>query len=246
MWAGRRTGKGKRSTRPGRENQADPVERSSSRNRYGPDPRISIQALRPVNRRNREAGHTTAPDRMHQAVRKMLASTGASTHGIIAAPEPQEPDASAGPATARSTIARKSPSPSAVSMRSATATRLVGAVLLEQYDEWAVSRQQMALEFIVSLSDNPTIKLPAVVPERPGPRRTPRPTPGFFTTNRDTTDDEAWLVGGQDETGFNTRQWIWRSICPCEVGVPSYGGPVSRWSFASCSRPCRPKPKKSG
>ena len=89
MWAGRRTGKGKRSTRPGRENQADPVERSSSRNRYGPDPRISIQALRPVNRRNREAGHTTAPDRMHQAVRKMLASTGASTHGIIAPPAPK-------------------------------------------------------------------------------------------------------------------------------------------------------------
>ena len=82
MWAGRRTGKGKRSTRPGRENQADPIERSSSRNRYGPDPRISIQALWPVNRRNREAGHTTAPDRMHQAVRKMLASTGASTHDV--------------------------------------------------------------------------------------------------------------------------------------------------------------------
>ena len=106
MWAGRRTGKGKRSTRPGRENQADPVERSSSRNRYGPDPRISIQALRPVNRRNREAGHTTAPDRMHQAVRKMLASTGASTHGVIAAPEPQAP----GPAPNRPPPGRRSSS----------------------------------------------------------------------------------------------------------------------------------------
>ena len=91
MWAGRRTSKGKRSTRPGRENQADPVERSSSRNRYGPDPRISIQALRPVNRRNREAGHTTAPDRMHQAVRKMLASTGASTHGSSPRYHPKHP-----------------------------------------------------------------------------------------------------------------------------------------------------------
>ena len=41
-------------------------------------------------------------------------------------------------------------------------TRLVGAVLLEQNDEWAVGRRYMTLESIAPLSDNPTIKLSAV------------------------------------------------------------------------------------
>ena len=41
-------------------------------------------------------------------------------------------------------------------------TRLVGAVLLEQNDEWAVSRRYMTLESIAPVSDNPTVKLPAV------------------------------------------------------------------------------------
>ena len=41
-------------------------------------------------------------------------------------------------------------------------TRLVGAVLLEQNDEWTVARRYMTLESIAPLSDNPTIKLSAV------------------------------------------------------------------------------------
>ena len=42
-------------------------------------------------------------------------------------------------------------------------TRLVGAVLLEQNDEWAVQRARyMTLESIAPVSDNPTVKLPAV------------------------------------------------------------------------------------
>ena len=41
-------------------------------------------------------------------------------------------------------------------------TRLVGAVLLEKKDEWAVSRRYMTLESIAQTSDNLTVKLPSV------------------------------------------------------------------------------------
>ena len=41
--------------------------------------------------------------------------------------------------------------------------RLVGAILLEQNDEWAVQRARyMTLETIAPLSDNPIVGLPAV------------------------------------------------------------------------------------
>jgi putative transposase len=42
-------------------------------------------------------------------------------------------------------------------------TRLVGAILLEQNDEWAVQRARyMTLETIASLSDDPIVMLSAV------------------------------------------------------------------------------------
>jgi hypothetical protein len=42
-------------------------------------------------------------------------------------------------------------------------TRLIGALLLEQNDEWAVQRARyMSLETITPLSDNPMVKLPPV------------------------------------------------------------------------------------
>jgi transposase-like protein len=41
--------------------------------------------------------------------------------------------------------------------------RLVGAILLEQNDEWAVQRARyMTLETIAPISDNPIVGLPAV------------------------------------------------------------------------------------
>ncbi len=42
-------------------------------------------------------------------------------------------------------------------------TRLVGAVLLEANDEWAVQRARyMTLESITTLGDDPAVMLPAV------------------------------------------------------------------------------------
>jgi len=40
--------------------------------------------------------------------------------------------------------------------------RLVGVLMLETNDEWAVARRYMSLETLARLTDNPTVRLPAV------------------------------------------------------------------------------------
>ena len=46
-----------------------------------------------------------------------------------------------------------------------TIVRLVGALLLEQNDEWAVQRARyMTLETIAPMGDDPVISLPAAAP----------------------------------------------------------------------------------
>ena len=45
----------------------------------------------------------------------------------------------------------------------AAVTRLVGAILLEQSDEWALQRRYMQLEGLQSLIDNPAARLSAVI-----------------------------------------------------------------------------------
>ena len=44
----------------------------------------------------------------------------------------------------------------------ASIVRLVGALMLEQNDEWAVSRRYMGLESLAVLSDAPRVSLPGV------------------------------------------------------------------------------------
>jgi len=44
----------------------------------------------------------------------------------------------------------------------AAIVRLVGALMLEQHDEWAVARRYMTLESLATVSDNPLISLPGV------------------------------------------------------------------------------------
>ena len=47
--------------------------------------------------------------------------------------------------------------------RSEAVTRLIGALLLEQNDEWAVQRARyMSLETIAPIGDNPVVALSAV------------------------------------------------------------------------------------
>ena len=44
----------------------------------------------------------------------------------------------------------------------AAIVRLVGALLLEQNDEYAIQKRYMSLESLAPMSDNPSLKLPAI------------------------------------------------------------------------------------
>jgi hypothetical protein len=64
----------------------------------------------------------------------------------------------------------------------------VGAILLEQNDEWSVQRARyMTLETIATLSDDATVSLPAMADWNPGQAAGERnEAAGFYTTAGDT------------------------------------------------------------
>jgi putative transposase len=47
-------------------------------------------------------------------------------------------------------------------MTSRASDDLIGTIMLEQNDEWAVSRRTMSLESLAVLSDAPRVSLPGV------------------------------------------------------------------------------------
>jgi hypothetical protein len=51
--------------------------------------------------------------------------------------------------------------PSCGNIVGAVVVRLVGALMLEQNDEWAVSRRYMSLESLAAFGDDPVLRLPA-------------------------------------------------------------------------------------
>ena len=65
--------------------------------------------------------------------------------------------------------------------------RLVGALLLEQNDEWTVQRARyVTLETISQMSDDPIISLPAVARRSSRPKLEGTATGGIYTTSWDT------------------------------------------------------------
>jgi len=57
---------------------------------------------------------------------------------------------------------QKRPPPEIGNIVGGAVVRLVGALMLEQNDEWAVSRRYMSVESLATLSDDPVLRLSTV------------------------------------------------------------------------------------
>src|SRR5262249_35614780 len=122
--------------RPGRRrNRPDPVAPGRR-----PAPSEGRKARRPHGRgRARRAGLYELP-------------AGASTQAALDQPDRAPEDE-----------IKRRPEVVGIFPKEAAIIRLVGAILLEQNDEWAVQRARyMTLETMAPLSDDPIVKLPAV------------------------------------------------------------------------------------
>ena len=115
----------------------------------------------------RDQWHTVA-DALRERFQRLAELMDASRDDVLVYTLP--PRASTGPrsrppprwsaSTARSSAGPTSSASSRTTDRAAV--RLVGALMLEQTDEWAVSRRYLSLESLTAISHDPVPRLPAV------------------------------------------------------------------------------------
>lgn len=101
----------------------------------------------------------------------------------------------------------------------AAITRLVGAILLEQNDEWAVQRARyITLESIAPISDHPIVSLPLAA------ARPIRPQPDIVVS-----DAQLHHASGHDLSSASPKPWS-RTL---SILASEHGPRVCRFSFES-------------
>ena len=109
----------------------------------------------------------TVADQLRPRVRKLAALTDAAEHDVLAYMDfPREHRAklhSTNPIERLNGEIKRRTDVVGVFPNEAAVTRLVGAILLEQSDEWATQRARyMTMETINAISDTASVSLPAV------------------------------------------------------------------------------------
>ena len=91
--------------------------------------------------------------------------------------------------------------------------RLVGAILLEQRDEWAAQRARyMTLETMAPLSDDPSLSCPPWPPDITGQtRRRLGATPRSYTTTRGTISDPEKSSYFEEDNPQTPAEGRWRN-----------------------------------
>ena len=134
----------------------------------GPARRLRLRRhrLRPGGRRQREGQWRQVADQLRPKVPKLAVLMDEAEHDVLAymtfPKEHRQKLHSTNPIERLHAEVKRRTNVVGIFPNEAAITRLVGAILLEQNDEWAVSRRYMTLESIAPLSDGVPITLPTV------------------------------------------------------------------------------------